>query len=82
MMWLRSEQRDRRCRLRVGKQSGVHKVTAVDHTSPRVSNNGNASRISRCGRVSKWRRRSGNLLKEVCKVNYAFEFNQTFYHFQ
>lgn len=68
-MWLRSEQRDRRCRLRVGKQSGVHKVTAVDHTSPRVSNTGNASRISRCGRVSKWRRRSGNLLKETCREN-------------
>lgn len=62
MMLLRSE---RRCSLRVSKQNGVQKVAAIDHTSLRVSTHG--SRLSRCGRVSKWRRRSGSLLKEVCK---------------
>uniref|UniRef100_A0A1B6MFA4 FCP1 homology domain-containing protein n=1 Tax=Graphocephala atropunctata TaxID=36148 RepID=A0A1B6MFA4_9HEMI len=67
MMWLRSEQRERRCRLRIGKHHGVQKVAAIDHTSARVSTHG--SRLSRCGRVSKWRRRSGSLLKETCKEN-------------
>ncbi|XP_075219604.1 CTD small phosphatase-like protein 2 [Lycorma delicatula] len=68
MMWLRSEQRERRCRLRLSRPNGVTKVAAVDHTSSRLSASGNTPR-SRCGRISKWRRRSGNLLKETCREN-------------
>lgn len=68
-MWLRSEQRERRCRLRLSRPNGVTKVPAVDHTSSRLSASGNTPRLSRCGRISKWRRRSGNLLKETCREN-------------
>uniref|UniRef100_A0A1B6E0V3 FCP1 homology domain-containing protein n=2 Tax=Clastoptera arizonana TaxID=38151 RepID=A0A1B6E0V3_9HEMI len=68
-MKLRSESREKRCKAGVGKSNGVHKVAAIDHSSPRVSTNGNASRLSRCGRVNKWRRRSGTLLKETCREN-------------
>lgn len=67
MMWLRSE---RRCRPRLrwcGRGGGVQKVAAIDHTSARISTH--SSRISRCGRVNKWHRRSGSLLKETCKEN-------------
>lgn len=60
-MWLRSEQRERRCR-RLGSR-----VVAVT-TRGGITSQG-AGRLSRCGRVSRWRRRSGNLLKETCREN-------------
>nr|CAD7397288.1 unnamed protein product [Timema poppensis] len=72
-MWLRSEQRERRCR-KLGsrvvtvslRSGGIKKAAAINNSSPRISANG---RLSRCGRVSRWRRRSGNLLKETCREN-------------
>lgn len=72
-MWLRSEHVSRRLRGRLGTnsvqgpkvsgrrvQSGtVRKVPAINNSSQRVNTS------SRCGRLSRWRRRSPNFLKEV-----------------
>lgn len=77
-MWLRSEQRERRCRrlgsrvVAVPSRGGIKKQIAA-LASPRLSSQG-AGRLSRCGRVSRWRRRSGNLLKETCREN-VLHFN-------
>ncbi|XP_024937527.1 uncharacterized protein LOC107264472 isoform X2 [Cephus cinctus] len=76
-MWLRSEHVSRRLRGRLGtggasgsKVSGsrvqagaVRKVPAINNSSQRVSTS------SRCGRLTRWRRRSPNLLKEACREN-------------
>ncbi|XP_043462480.1 CTD small phosphatase-like protein 2 [Leptopilina heterotoma] len=76
-MWLRSEHVSRRLRGRLGTnsvqgakvsgrrvQSGtVRKVPAINNSSQRVNTS------SRCGRLSRWRRRSPNFLKEACKEN-------------
>lgn len=74
-MWLRSEHVGRRLRGRIGiatgastksrnrVQSGVRKVPATNNSSQRVNT------TSRCGRLTRWRRRSPTLLKEVCKEN-------------
>ena len=76
-MWLRSEHVSRRLRGRLSTgtnvtasgtnkvsssrvQGGaVRKVPAVNNSSQRVNTS------SRCGRLTRWRRRSPNLLKEV-----------------
>ena len=72
-MWLRSEHVSRRLRGRLGTkcvtgpkitqrrvQTGaVRKVPAINNSSQRVNTS------SRCGRLSRWRRRSPNFLKEV-----------------
>lgn len=71
-MWLRSEQRERRCRrlgsrvVAVASRGGIKKQIAT-LASPRLASQG-TGRLSRCGRVSRWRRRSGNLLKEVTLI--------------
>ncbi|KAG8035663.1 hypothetical protein G9C98_001091, partial [Cotesia typhae] len=74
-MWLRSEHVGRRLRGRINStasfrakvpgriQGGVRKVPAVNNSSQRVNTS------SRCARLSRWRRRSPSLLKEVCKEN-------------
>ncbi|XP_044591169.1 CTD small phosphatase-like protein 2 isoform X2 [Cotesia glomerata] len=74
-MWLRSEHVGRRLRGRINSTAsfrakvpgripgGVRKVPAVNNSSQRVNTS------SRCARLSRWRRRSPNLLKEVCKEN-------------
>ncbi|XP_058806610.1 CTD small phosphatase-like protein 2 isoform X2 [Phymastichus coffea] len=75
-MWLRSEHVSRRLRGRLGstasasKSSGrrvqggfVRKVPAINNSNQRVHT------TSKCGRLSRWRRRSPNLLKEACKEN-------------
>lgn len=75
-MWLRSEHVGRRLRGRIGVvvkvgtksrsriQSGsVRKVPAVNNSSQRVNTS------SRCGRLSRWKRRSPILIKEACKEN-------------
>ncbi|XP_069692610.1 CTD small phosphatase-like protein 2 isoform X2 [Periplaneta americana] len=67
VMWLRSEQRERRCRRLVSmaprSAGGVIKKQMAALASQ------GAGRLSRCGRVSRWRRRSSNLLKETCREN-------------
>lgn len=82
-MWLRSEQRERRCRRLVSRvvavpsRGGIKKQIAA-LASPRLSSQG-AGRLSRCGRVSRWRRRSGNLLKEVTlKTSISVNFEKGF----
>lgn len=77
-MWLRSEHVSRRLRGRLSTGSNVstgankvsssrvqggavRKVPAVNNSSQRVNTS------SRCGRLTRWRRRSPNLLKEVNK---------------
>ncbi|KAF7996418.1 hypothetical protein HCN44_002050 [Aphidius gifuensis] len=75
-MWLRSEHVGRRLRGRIGIATGtstksrnrvqsvsVRKVPATNNSSQRVNT------TSRCGRLTRWRRRSPTLLKEVCKEN-------------
>ncbi|XP_051169928.1 CTD small phosphatase-like protein 2 [Leptopilina boulardi] len=76
-MWLRSEHVSRRLRGRLGTNSvqgskvsvrrvqtgAVRKVPAINNSSQRVNTS------SRCGRLSRWRRRSPNFLKETCKEN-------------
>ncbi|XP_033231223.1 CTD small phosphatase-like protein 2 [Belonocnema kinseyi] len=76
-MWLRSEHLSRRLRGRLSTkcvagpkvterrvQTGaVRKVPAINNSSQRVNTS------SRCGRLSRWRRRSPNFLKEACKEN-------------
>lgn len=76
-MWLRSEHVSRRLRGRLGtsgasgsKVSGsrvqagaVRKVPAVNNSNQRVNTS------SRCGRLTRWRRKSPNLLKEACREN-------------
>lgn len=75
-MWLRSEQRERRCRrlgsrvVAVASRGGIKKQIAA-LASPRMTSQG-AGRLSRCGRVSRWRRRSGNLLREVTRLDIHF----------
>lgn len=73
IMWLRSEHVSRRLRGRLGTavvtaakgtgrrvQAGtVRKSPAINNSSQRVHT------TSKCGRLSRWRRRSPNLLKEV-----------------
>ncbi|KAK0175186.1 hypothetical protein PV327_008958 [Microctonus hyperodae] len=77
-MWLRSEHVGRRLRGRIGASTGavtgskvsgrvqaggVRKVPAINNSSQRVNTS------SRCGRLTRWRRRSPSLLKEACKEN-------------
>ncbi|XP_012255451.1 CTD small phosphatase-like protein 2 isoform X2 [Athalia rosae] len=76
-MWLRSEHVSRRLRGRLGTagatsskvtrsrvQSGaVRKIPAIANNSQRVNT------TSRCGRLTRWRQRSPNLLKEACREN-------------
>ncbi|XP_046478377.1 CTD small phosphatase-like protein 2 [Neodiprion pinetum] len=76
-MWLRSEHVGRRLRGRLGAagatsskvtgsrvQSGaVRKIPAITNSNQRVNTS------SRCGRLTRWRRRSPNLLKEACREN-------------
>ncbi|XP_067002969.1 CTD small phosphatase-like protein 2 isoform X2 [Anabrus simplex] len=74
-MWLRSEQRERRCRrlnsriVQVAARGSMKKIT-------HLSSNGSAGRLIRSGRISRWRRRSGNLLKETCREN-VLHFNSS-----
>lgn len=75
-MWLRSEHVGRRLRGRIGITTGattksrskvqsgtVRKVPATNSSSQRVNT------TSRCGRLTRWRRRSPASLKEACKEN-------------
>ncbi|XP_008216434.1 CTD small phosphatase-like protein 2 isoform X1 [Nasonia vitripennis] len=76
-MWLRSEHVSRRLRGRLGTTVGpaskgaarrvqagtVRKAPAINNSSQRVHT------TSKCGRLSRWRRRSPHLLKEACKEN-------------
>ncbi|XP_012274130.1 CTD small phosphatase-like protein 2-A isoform X2 [Orussus abietinus] len=76
-MWLRSEHLSRRLRgrLSTGGVSGskvsssrvqvgaVRKISAIGKGSQRVGTS------SRCSRLTRWRHRSPNLLKEACKEN-------------
>uniref|UniRef100_A0ABD2WM88 FCP1 homology domain-containing protein n=2 Tax=Trichogramma TaxID=7490 RepID=A0ABD2WM88_9HYME len=73
-MWLRSEHLSRRLRGRCTTstakgpdrkvQTGnVRKSPAIINSSQRVHT------TSKCGRLSRWQRRSPNLLKEACKEN-------------
>ncbi|XP_063238281.1 CTD small phosphatase-like protein 2-B [Bacillus rossius redtenbacheri] len=61
-MWLRSERKERRCR-RLGSR-----VVTVS-LGPMKKALGAPGRLSRSGRVSRWRRRSAGLLKETCREN-------------
>ncbi|KAJ9590028.1 hypothetical protein L9F63_016844, partial [Diploptera punctata] len=67
-MWLRSEQRERRCRRLGSRVVAVTTRGGIKKQMARITSQG-AGRLSRCGRVSRWRRRSGNLLKETCREN-------------
>lgn len=83
MMWLRSEHVSRRLRGRLGSavasatkstsrrvQTGtVRKSPAINNSSQRVHT------TSKCGRLSRWRRRSPNFLKEVSKKKYKIIYN-------
>lgn len=63
--------------MAVPSRGGIKKQIAA-LASPRLSSQG-AGRLSRCGRVSRWRRRSGNLLKEVTLgTSIAMTFVQRF----
>lgn len=89
-MWLRSEHVGRRLRGRINStstfrtkvsgrvQGGVRKVPAVNNSNQRVNTS------SRCARLSRWRRRSPSLLKEVSyKITfiYQIEYIYIYYHY-
>ncbi|EFN76554.1 CTD small phosphatase-like protein 2 [Harpegnathos saltator] len=75
-MWLRSERISRRLRGRLCL-SGVSASKGTSHraqlaTARKLPSINNSSRViasSRCGRLTQWRRRSSNFLKEACKEN-------------
>ncbi|XP_032673011.1 CTD small phosphatase-like protein 2 isoform X1 [Odontomachus brunneus] len=75
-MWLRSERISRRLRGRLSL-SGVSASKGTSHrtqlgTARKLPSINSTSRVitsSRCGRLSQWRRRSSNFLKEACKEN-------------
>lgn len=87
-MWLRSEHISRRLRGRLGTanisvtkafsrrvQVGtVRKSPAINNSSQRVNT------LSRCGRLSRWRRRSPHLFKEV-RLTIKQYFHTSYQHY-
>ena len=74
IMWLRSEHAGRRLRGRLGtvvasatKGTGRRVQAGVVRKSPAINNSSQrVHTASKCGRLLRWKRRSPNLLKEVC----------------